>query len=244
MKMRLFFLLGWLAIFFLACTPRLATLHLTPEQDSFNEQQIVQLENEEIRFECDFLQATPYDLLFQVKIDNHSSRTAWIVPQDFYYEALDGNGRILSRQYAFDPEDLLFEIDASIADDQRAIKTTNTLGWIFFGLDVVATAVGVANNDENAPLYAIESGVNLLATQAETAAMKRHVVYLQGERAYYDNAAIRDTTLAPGDRIEGLIVFPRLDAAEQLRFRYEISGEPFIVTYRQRWEQVEGRGIR
>jgi hypothetical protein len=235
MKHRIFTLFCLVA-FLISCSPKYSNVYLTPEQGFYDEsdhREIVKLDFEGVAMESDFLQATQYDLLFDLKIANNSDEELTISPSDFSYMAYNNEGQNFAKEYAFDPENLLFEIDESIARDKAAAKTENTLSWIFFGVEALAAVVGFATDDDNAPLYAIDAGINLAATQAGTAQMKKHIVYLESERDYYENSALRDTILSPGSEIQGIIIYPRLDQAKQMLFQYDLNGRLFELAYSQ-----------
>ena len=238
MKTKIIFLFCFVALLFSACSNKYSIIQLVPEVDIYeagNLEQVVKMEYEGVDFEIDFLQATKYDLLFELNISNNSKEEIQIVPQDFSYLAIDQRGNVFAKEYAYDPENLLFEIDETIANDVAVAKTENTLSWIFFGIEVLATVVSIADNDVNAPFYAADAGINLVASQAGTATLKRHIVYLESERDYYENAAIRGMTLAPGTQMHGIVIFPRFDEARKLQFQYELNNILFEITYWQNW---------
>ena len=195
----------------------------------------VELEKPESAFKCAFLQGTQYDLIFEVTITNHDTEDLFMSPEDFSFMALDEREYPIAELNAFEPEALLFDIESSLEEDKKALKRNKALGWIFLGLDVALTATSIANERPEALGQAINTGLNLAAFQIETGGMKKHIVYLEGERDYYENATLRTTTLLPGESVTGIVIFPRVDEANQLAFKYPIGRNVYEITYNQRW---------
>jgi len=97
------------------------------------------------------------------------------------------------------------------------------------------TATSIANDRPEALGQAVNTGLNLAAFQIEKGGIKKHIVYLEGERDYYENATLLETTLMPGESVTGIVIFPRVDEANQLAFKYPIGRNVYEINYHQRW---------
>ena len=218
-----------------------AMVELTPEttdEEYDMGKQVVRLEKDGIEVESTFLQSTPYDLLFQVNITNKSTDELRIQPERFQYFALDPNGDVFAERFAFHPDDIVFELESSIEQDRKAAKTSNALGWVFFGLNAIAATVSLSNdNPELATDQFIDAGINLAVSQIERSEIKKHIVQLEVEKQFYENSAIRDTVISYGESIEGLVIYPRFDEAPQLLFEFDLADRLFEITYDQDWRR-------
>ncbi len=240
----LHFFLFLTALFLAACGAyQPAMVQLTPEDSNHQlalNKEVLELEKDGLSLTSTFLQSTEFDLLFQIEIENETDEEIRVRPEQFQYFALNPDGDIVTDRYAFPPDDIVFELTESIERDRRAAKRASAMGWVFFGLNAIAATVSFASdNPEIGTGQAIDAGINLAAAQVERSAIKKHIVHLETERQFYDNAAIRDTVLAPGDSVEGLVIYPRLDEAYQLLFEFDLGERLFEITYKQEWRERE-----
>ena len=210
---------------------------LNPEVEFINDEKqtgVITLNSEEVSFSCDFLQSTRYDLIFEINIENTSEDSVYIIPDEYYYEAIDDYGKAYIKEYAYDPENLVFELEATIERDRKRAKTEKTLGWIYFGVQTLAAVTSLANDYEGAAAYyAVDAGLNLAGSQIAAKEVEQHVVYLEGERDFFENAAIRESILPPGKSITGVVIFPRFDQADRMAFNFDIAGSRFEIVYGQ-----------
>ena len=59
-------------------------------------------------------------------------------------------------------------------------------------------------------------------------------VLMSDELYFWEELALRRTTLRPGEQIRGLVAFPRMDDAEGLRLETPIEQENFVFLFTQR----------
>ena len=239
--------LHFIFFFIILCTScgsyRIPYVDLSPESSgpqALDNVPNVELEKDDLFLSVQFLQSTEYDLLFDVAIRNETEDSVRIAPHEFQYFVLNPDDEVVASQYAFHPDDIVFELQESIEQDRKAVKTAKTMGWVFFGLNAIAASVSLAtDNPDIAANQLIDGGINLAVAQIEGAAIKKHIVGLEGELQYYDNAAMREMTLAPGEEVDGLLIFPRWDDARRLAFEFEIEDCLFEITYKQDWRREE-----
>ncbi len=219
------------------CTTYIPSVALSPVEGQGSEvtSNSVVLKSGGIDFECDFLQSTDFDLLFEVAIHNDTEKSVAIDPQAFQFFALDPQGREFAAMHAYDPEELVFEIEEAIETDKKVIKRNQAVGWFFVGLNVISAVSSFSDEQDAAGVgYTIEAAANVAAMEIEKSQIKKHIVSLEGERDYYEYAAIRKTVLQPGETLQGLVIYPRLDEAARLIFEYEIGRQYFEITYDQK----------
>ncbi len=237
-------LLLFLGLLFFSCSPRYQTyLTLIPQEFDAEEatgKESITLEKNNIILQSTFLQATEYDLLFNLKIANHSRESVDITPAQFTYQALDEEKVRITQTSAFDPDDLVFELTESIEADEKAKREAKIFGWFLFGINAIAAVSSFSDGFDEAGIdHTIDAGLSLAATHIESSIINKHIVKLEGQRDYYDYAALRDTTLYPGQQVEGLVIFPRFDPAFQLKTIFPLNDHAFEITYDQFWETVD-----
>ena len=226
----------WCLLFLGCSVPRvMPELTLMEEAQQWNMgKEVVELSQGDIDFNASFIQSTAFDLLFEVEIANNSDEPIFIDPLEFYLKPKEGPYENPGRIYAYDPESLLFEIEESLEEDKKFKRQTKALGWVFLALDVALTATSIAREEPEALERVINTGFNATALAIEQSAINKHIVRLEGERDYYDNAALRPFELEPYESVSGIVIFPRFDPAQQVKCVFPIENARFDVSYNQR----------
>lgn len=224
---------------FSACSPQFSIVSLrtqaeTGQNEAFPGRQMVSLDQAGISFKCDYLQSTAYDLLFEVSIVNDSDQEITISPSDFRYYALDEKGYDFGKMHAYDPDKLVFEISQVLEESKDALDAERGIGWLITGLNVISAASSFANDEDEAGVfYSVEAATSLVASSLTKKQIKKQIVSLEGERDYYRNATMKPCSLAPGESTNGIVVFPRVDEAQQLAVEYHINNQVFEIIYEQ-----------
>ena len=244
--MRIKFLLFALSIYLFNCNPRYHTyLTLVPTEvteDSLGATPIVDLMEDQIALQSSFIHASEFDVVFNLKISNQKGAPIYIDPNEFSFTALNENGTAFKREFAFDAEDLVFELSDNIQAAKNAKTEGDVLGWIFFGVNAIGAITSFSSGDNELGLqYSLDAGADLAITSIASSSAKKHIVTLEAERDFYNYKALRDTTLQPGESLEGLVIFPRFDPAYQLKVKYPIEEANFEIIYDQFYERVDLR---
>jgi len=170
------------------------------------------------------------DLLFDIDITNTSGRQLVVSPAEFFYVPIPAppDQKVKAR----DPEAILAGIDRSLArEDARREDDDTFLSALFV---VMASADLLALSEGQVPEGASERYANLAqdAMDNETTYADRQRA-LEAERAYWETGPLRRTTLAPGERIMGQVLFPARDDGAHLRVVLPIGETAAEFTFKQ-----------
>lgn len=153
---------------------------------------------------------------------------------------------------AIDPEVQLLAMDIETI---RQIKTNRTLGWIGAAVLVAgvtydiangsnAVADGAANNFGDQLLTELSLNVvdaltfavvdNTINNDYRNAAPYAGEIPTPENRFFWLDHSLRLTTIQPGERAYGKIVFPRNDEASNYKFLTSVAGQEFAFNFVQR----------
>lgn len=180
----------------------------------------------------------PFDLLVDMLIVNESETSVAIDPNSYFYNAFSRQNNRLADVYAYDPKELLDDLDELIANKKQSRREFIGFGWALVGL-AFATAAIADNNDsailEEFVLITTPTGFEMLNLASSA---KRDINAITEERTFYDRNMIKPILLAPSDSLRGLVVFPRYDQAERLHFNFTLNDQSFEFPFRQSWQEV------
>lgn len=238
--MRLIFTIFSFALFLSSCAPRYQQyLSLIPKDQELTDRKTIQIQ-QGVQLEVAYLTSNEFDLVFNVSVQNNSNTAIQITPEDFFYTALTEDQDVMTRERAFNPDELVFEIEESIKASRKTDREAKILGWLFFGINAIGAVSAFANDNEALGIdYTVDAAIGLTGNVIEANIAQKHLVRLEAERDFYDYSAIRDTILRPGQEVEGLVVFPRYDPAYQLDVKFPIERREFLISYDQFYETIE-----
>jgi hypothetical protein len=183
------------------------TYQLTPDGDGvrwYRGQALQQSETPGSAVTLAFLGEDRGRLLFNVLVENRGSTDLLVAPEAFYYDVLETTRRDpgTTRRAGFPDEDM----DRVMAlDPERELATLRGLG-----ADEIALIADAATRD------AVDR------PDAEDRAQGRA---LNRELRWWRDAALRKTTLAPGQRMGGVVALPARERASRLRLVLPLGDE-------------------
>lgn len=194
-----------------------------------------------------FVRYEEKELVFEVEVNNNSTRPVLIAPETFYYtplysDAPDTVGSATAamlepaRVPALNPEARLQQLAKRL--DKQANRAEGG-GW----LELVTSATHIAENvstitkketdqqiAEREQRHASDEA--FLADQREQHAQKADVLYDQ--KRNMELVALRKTLLPPRQYVTGQVHFPRTDGAHQLRLVVFFDERPVTFNFTQR----------
>ncbi|NVO30100.1 hypothetical protein [Hymenobacter lapidiphilus] len=202
-----------------------------------------------------FVRAEPKELVFEAEFSNAADHPVTIDPAGFYFLPLPDStaktaavaatapASAASRRLAFNPElrlDSLADRRDELADKASRVSMLEVL------LLVASTAENVASiNRRETPIERTSRQVRQQGGQAffEVQRVVRAVQAQQLTTVVAEQAvsSLRRAILQPGDRAVGLVYFPRLDAARQLRFVLAFDEQPVSFDFTQETRKLNGK---
>ena len=195
-----------------------------------------------------FVRYEEKELVFEVEVNNNSTRSVLLAPDTFYYTPLytdtpdtltaSATAATLepARVPALDPEARLQQLAKRL--DKQANKAQGG-GWLELVTSATHLAEDVASikkketdqqSAEREQRHADDE--QFLADQREEHAQKADVLYDQ--KRNLEAVALRKTLLPPHQYVTGQVHFPRTDAAHQLRMVVFFNERPVTFTFIQR----------
>ncbi len=202
----------------------------------------------EMTAEAGFYDAEPDFLIFHIELENISTTEAYdLDPADFYLRTGEDN-----RIRAIDPEVQRLGMDVEQSINVAKQKNANlAMGLLAIGATV---AVGVADFNQAGAVAAdnanaIATVANVSLDVATTAAIllipddNRTVNYYAPpysgnvpptyDRLFWLDHALRRTSLRPGERIVGKLVFPRADFISDVQLVMPLPDGEAVLPFRQ-----------
>lgn len=235
-----------LAFLCFSCAP-LYVVRLEPEQTptriEYGEKVLTDQQGD-IAVSLSYYDANREFLVFNLEVINNGDR-----PFDFDPATceLAGDAGPVSR--AIDPELQLLTMDIETV---REAKNQRTWAWIGGGIAVAGLVAGVTLDNaalatETSGILATELALNIAEVATFTvvdAAINRNAarnfaptggeVPVPQNRYFWLDHALRITTIAPGQRAFGKIVFPRNDDARRFSLKVDANGRLFSFPFEQR----------
>jgi hypothetical protein len=133
------------------------------------------------------------------------------------------------------PEKVPLDLDVAHARQVADHANQQGLAGAFLLLDMAAIAAAATSRDTRT------TGMTLAHTartagaivDIETDGQRASAVY-QNQRAQWENAALRKTTLMPGNRMAGMVYLARDMTANHLRLQMRIGNEVMVFPFRQK----------
>lgn len=232
MQSKILFL--FFAIFFCACSPKYSS-QLTLNQTETGKK-ITPIER--IGLELKSVEVYPFELLVDLSIVNRSDLPIDIRPTVNYYSAFSKQNNKMADIYAYDPKELLLNLEDEIDSRAKHRRDLITAGWSLLGI-AMASAIGAIDNNnvilEEIALISSPMGMESLNIASN---VKSDVKKIKEERAFYAQHMIRPGIIEPSDSINGIMVFPRYDQAHKLNFLFTINDHHFRHSFQQSWQKA------
>ncbi|SET11753.1 hypothetical protein [Hymenobacter actinosclerus] len=203
-----------------------------------------------------FVRAEPKELVFEAEFSNAANHSITIDPTRFYYLPLPDSAAVQTgvsvaaapavaagRHLAFSPE---MRLDSMAQRRDELAYKASRVGLLEVLLLVANTAESVASvNRRDTPIERTSRQVRQQGGQAFFE-VQRVVRAVQAQKlnttvAEQAVSSLRRATLQPGDRAVGLVYFPRLDAAPQLRFVLAFDEHPVQFDFSQQLRKTTQR---
>ncbi|WP_157541651.1 hypothetical protein [Hymenobacter aerophilus] len=232
-----------------ACAPS-QTLSVAPASTGPASSLISRPDSVYVRF--NFVRAEPRELVFEAEFSNAANHPISIDPAQFYFQPLPDSAAATAavpamapttaegHHLAFNPEMRLDSM--AYRRDELAVKASRASV-----LQVLLLAASVAedvasSNRRETPIQRTSRQVRQQGGQAFFE-VQRVVRAAQAQKLHATVAeqavtSLRRATLQPGDRAVGLVYFPRLDAARQLRFVLTFDEQPVQFDFTQQLQQL------
>ncbi len=182
----------------------------------------------------------PY-IIFDMEVINNSNLPLLVDPASLFYKFSGDTIYTDSasvRFYAADPEKELFDIDMEISRLEARQKNSAMIGLVAAGVGVIAAITsGVENDYDNSERYALAADASFIASDiAAAVSVENDIEAMENEdlRYRWENAALRKTTLDPGQAIRGHLYFDYQPEARFYRFFFPIDDDYITHTFRQR----------
>ena len=176
---------------------------------------------------------------FRVEVENTASTPILVGPSNFYYATCTRLADNRSRQcgparWAVNPEKVLLDLDITRSRQKAGHMNEEALAAPLLFLSLGAAVAGTASRDHHATSLALHSaamaGSALDASQFED---RQQASAYEMERANWETAALRKTTLLPGNRVVGLVYVARDVAANEVSLQMQIGDEVLTFRFRQ-----------
>lgn len=172
---------------------------------------------------------------FQVEIANHDRQTVLISPENFYYTYKSSE---TVRVPATDPESEILELEKKYSRDYASYQTNsgnNSLLALFNVVALVATIGEEQTEEEELQTEINNLKVENADLENELELNKNQTQYMNG-LTFWEQKALRRTTLPPGTSVSGLVFFPVKLRSSHLPLQFHICIEKKIYTFN--FEQI------
>ena len=170
-------------------------------------------------------------LIFDVEITNLGNDTVLVSPENFYLEA--NTGATTHTRYALDPESEILNVEIKRNRQEANSKTAALIA----GTAVVAGAIAIAASDnDDGSSASDDDDVNVVPfTYIDISPVVPPVVatVLPPEQRFWEDFSLRKTTLPPGYKVMGKVVFDRFDEAKSFRLRLPVGDTELSVGFIQ-----------
>lgn len=196
-------------------------------------------------------------LVFNVDITNLSQSDQLVAPEQFYLTTNTG-----TRYFAIDPEKELFSMEVRENVREANAKNAAVLAGVVAVAAVTAAVVSEVNdkdnnnnngnnnnneirnnrNNDNTNLFL---SVPLVINSASESAVQSNVGPFEpnaptiNERGFWMDYTLRKTTLAPGEKVRGKVLFRRQDALRDFLLMVPVEKSVFSFGFKQKVFQPE-----
>jgi hypothetical protein len=173
---------------------------------------------------------------FRMEVENTASTPILVDPANVYYATCTRSADNRSRQcgparWAVNPEKVLLDLDMARSRQKAGRMNEEAMAAPVLFLSLAAAMAGAASHDRHARSPALGSAA--LASSALKASQledQQQASTYEMERANWETAALRKTTLLPGNRVAGLVYVARDVAANEVSLQMQMGAE--VLTFR------------
>ncbi len=247
--MQQFYSLVLVALISTSCGRPLQLVRIEPESEAtvdryFYGNAIQQLEQDGITVETNFYDATPDYVIFDVMVLNDGAEEVLFDPVATILYTGENQGH-----HALDPEIELFSLDMEVLHREQGRRT---MAWVGGALVVAGTVYAIAEGSSPTETPTASSRTadlvgdisislydaaffNILDTEQRlrTIAVPTDVPG-PDNRFFWLDHALRRTTVRPGERAVGKLIFSRSDEVDRLRLSVSVEERRFDFAYQQR----------
>lgn len=239
-------LLGFIVL--CSCGAPLQIVRVEPSADVsvdryFYGNPILRTERSGIVVETNFYDASPDYLVFDVQVINNGNDDVLFDPV-----ASSLSTELGEQRGAVDPEFQLFSLDWETIKRRKANRT---MAWVSAGVLVASTAYALAEGARSEDIVNTTLTTSDLVAQIGLSAVDAMTFTIltgnngpdeglapeapdPSNRFFWLDHSFRLTTIRPGERATGKLVFERLDQASQLTLSIPVGDETYIFPFDQR----------
>ena len=248
--MQHFYYLFLVALFLGSCGRPLQMVRIEPESEDtvdryFYGNAIQQLQQDGITVETNFYDGTPEYVIFDVMVVNDSEEEVLFDPVATILYTGEQQGH-----HALDPELELFSLDMEVLHREQGRRTMAWVGGALLVVAGTAYAITQGSSPTEAPTAANRTAdlvgdlslslydialFNIVDTEQRIrTAVQPTELPDPDNRFFWLDHAMRRTTIRPGERAVGKLIFPRSDEVDRLRLSVSVEERRFDFTYQQR----------
>ena len=227
----------------LSCTSR--TLVIQPiAEDTFWEQgrEYIHHSDDQLEMMLCYEKQSLDRIVFYLEITNNDSSIRHIDPRFIYYsfegDIIDQAGQKKSRRiYAKDPEKEIKNIDKKIEKENSSYATSSTLDAVSGLLNAVGSIISLftSNDEENTGDEEEEESYDPEQARIEHEAK---IEALENEKYYWQNDALRKTTLFPNKYTGGFIEFTLIDDISEFSVQISVDSSAISFNFEQYWKKL------
>jgi hypothetical protein len=188
-------------------------------------------EKQGVRVATAFERQDEHLLALRVEIQNFGAAPVEVDPDNMTYSTCTGTARETCRpaDYVVDPEGKLFALDARRARERANARNDRNAAAPFMFLGMVADVATLGSDGSGSASQAIAS-----ESDADNARHAQVISRVEAEKEIWENAALRRTTLFPGQILVGTVYIPSDSRARRVWFQVEIGASRFPFCFEQR----------
>jgi len=180
---------------------------------------------------------------FHIEIDNHSDQTVLITPEKFFYTIFNEKIETIS---AIDPEREILNLERKYSRDQASYQSRQGSHSLIMLLGLVTTVASVGQErteEEDEEMREINENLYDTYLENEQEFNRDKDQFING-LWFWEEQALRRTTLPPGTAISGSIHFPLKlrQSVPKIQFHICFEGKIYSFDFSQRIYQSANLG--
>lgn len=235
MKTHYLFLMSTLLVFTACFSPK-PVIRMEAADEHYYEwnygRQLVFTDKEDLTAKVMFDKYTRKHLIFDIEIINNGNEKVVVNPEEWWLEPVPAPTK--TQRFALDPEKEILNLELNDSREEAYAKNAAAIA----GVAAVAATVAIAAKGSSANTTQDVSGNTIVYLDPNV-----YIPVVPGvapsyipptEKEFWETLALRKTTVPPGYKVGGKVVFPRYDRAPTLKLHLPVAGKELLVTLRQR----------